>query len=75
MVDLCGVGAFISNGSWFTIQVSNLIWFGILALIIVLAIAIPLRNRVVDYTGYPGPGDAGSTDAPVPADVATPADA
>ncbi len=63
LIDLCGVGELLSNG-WFTLQVSNLVWFLVLATLIVLAIAVPFPTRTVDFTGYEQPGsDGGGNEA------------
>ena len=61
LIDLCGVGVFLSNG-WFTLQASNLIWLLVLAALIVLAITIPFPTRAVDFTGYEQPGGEGDGD-------------
>ncbi len=58
LIDLCGVGAFLSS-DWFTLQVSNLVWFLVLVALIVLAIAIPFPTRAVDFSGYEQPGGDG----------------
>jgi hypothetical protein len=58
LIDLCGVGAFLSS-DWFTLQVSNLVWFLVLVALIVLAIAIPFPARAVDFSGYEQPGGDG----------------
>jgi hypothetical protein len=53
LVDLCGVGAFITQG-WFTLQVSNLTWYVVLVALIVLAIAIPFPSRALKDSGADG---------------------
>jgi hypothetical protein len=52
LVNLCGKGALITNGDWFTLQVSNLVWFVVLLALLVLAAIVPFPAREVDYTGY-----------------------
>jgi hypothetical protein len=58
LIDVCGVGSFLTGGSgdWFTLQVSNLVWLVILVLLIAVAIALPFPTRPVDYSGYGEPG-------------------
>jgi hypothetical protein len=52
LINLCGQGAVLTNGDWFTLQVSNLVWFVVLLGLLVLAAVIPFPAREVDYTGY-----------------------
>ncbi len=52
LIDLCGRGAVITNGDWFTLQVSNIVWFLVLVALLILAAVIPFPVREVDYTGY-----------------------
>jgi hypothetical protein len=59
LIDLCAPAATIVGGAkvdvgqpWFLIQVPNLLWFVALALLIVLAIAIPMPSKAIDTTGY-----------------------
>ncbi len=59
LIDLCAPAATIVGGAkvdvgqpWFLIQVPNLLWFVTLALLVVLAIAIPMRTKAIDTTGY-----------------------
>jgi hypothetical protein len=58
LIDLCGVGNFLTAGSndWFTIQVSNVVWLVILVFLVAVAIALPFPTRPVDYAGYEEPG-------------------
>ena len=65
LIDLCGVGAFLSR-DWFTLQVSNLIWFLVLLALIALAIAIPFPTRTTDFTGYEQPAGEGDGDEAAP---------
>jgi hypothetical protein len=52
LINLCGQGALISNGDWFTVQVSNLLWFVVLLGLLALAAIVPFPATEVDYTGY-----------------------
>ncbi len=54
LINLCGQGAVITNGDWFTLQVSNLVWFLVLVGLLALAAIVPFPAREVDYTGYEG---------------------
>ncbi len=52
LLNLCGQGAVITNGDWFTLQVSNLIWFVVLLGVLALAAILPFPAKEVDYAGY-----------------------
>ena len=65
LIDLCGAGAFLSN-DWFTLQVSNLVWFLVLVALIALAIALPFPTRTADFTGYEQPAGEGDGDEAAP---------
>jgi phosphotransferase system glucose/maltose/N-acetylglucosamine-specific IIC component len=56
LIDLCGVGAFIQQG-WFTLQASNLVWYVVLVVLIVLAIAIPFPTRTIKDVNDATEGD------------------
>jgi hypothetical protein len=55
LINLCAPAPIITNGSWFTLQWPNLIWYGVIVLLLVLGIFIPFPGREVDTTGYEYP--------------------
>ena len=56
LVDLCGPARLITAGSWFVIQVPNLVWFVALLVLMVLGILLPFPTEEVDVSST-GPGE------------------
>jgi hypothetical protein len=48
LVDLCEPAHLITAGSWFVIQVPNLVWFIALLVLMVLGILLPFPTVEVD---------------------------
>jgi hypothetical protein len=58
LVNLCGVAPAYTLGiSWFLITLPNVIWFGIVALFVVLSLFLPFPAKEVDFSGYERPGE------------------
>jgi hypothetical protein len=51
VVDLCAPGHLLTGGTWFTLQVPNLIWFLAVFALVVGGIFLPFPTRRVE----PGP--------------------
>jgi hypothetical protein len=56
LIDLCAPARLITAGSWFTLQVPNLIWFLSLFALLVLGLVLPFPTEEVDLPAA-GPGD------------------
>lgn len=58
LINLCNPAPVYTFGiPWFQIQLPNLIWFGLVVIIIVLALFLPFPGREVDFNGYQRPGE------------------
>ncbi|MFN8471169.1 MAG: hypothetical protein U0822_03020 [Anaerolineae bacterium] len=55
LINLCAPALVINWPSWFYIQVPNVIWFGLVLLLLVLGIFLPFPAREIDTTGYDVP--------------------
>lgn len=47
LVNLCAPASLVTNGSWFTLQVPNLVWFLTVAGLVVAGIFLPFPTREV----------------------------
>jgi hypothetical protein len=47
LVHLCTPAALLTNGSWFTLQVPNLVWFLSVAGLVVAGLILPFPTREV----------------------------
>ena len=48
LVNLCAPSPIFTNGSWFTLQVPNLVWFLALAGLVVAGLLVPFPTREVE---------------------------
>jgi hypothetical protein len=58
LVDLCEPARLVTAGSWFVVQVPNLLWFLALFALVVLGLFLPFPSEEID------PSDAGSGETP-----------
>jgi hypothetical protein len=52
LINLCAPAPIYNWPSWFYIQLPNLIWFGFVALLFVLALIVPFPSKAIDTAGY-----------------------
>jgi hypothetical protein len=56
LVDLCEPARLVTAGSWFVLQVPNLVWFLALFALLVLGLVLPFPTDEVDASST-GPGE------------------
>lgn len=62
LINLCTPAPTYTFGiPWFLIQLPNLIWFGLAALLVVLGLFLPFPAKEIDFTGYQRPGEEGES--------------
>jgi hypothetical protein len=52
LFDLCQPAAVLTAGGWFVLQIPNLIWFAVVAALLVAGIALPFPIHEIDVSGY-----------------------
>jgi hypothetical protein len=52
LINLCAPAPVYNWPSWFFIQLPNLIWYGAVALLLIVGMLLPFPSREVDTTGY-----------------------
>jgi hypothetical protein len=52
LINLCAPAPIYNWPSWFYIQLPNVIWYGVVLLLLVLGMFLPFPAREVDTTGY-----------------------
>ncbi len=52
LINLCAPAPIYNWPSWFFIQLPNVIWLGMVVVVLVLGIFAPFPSREVDTTGY-----------------------
>jgi hypothetical protein len=52
LINLCAPAPIYNWPSWFFIQLPNLIWYGVVALLLIAGMLLPFPSREVDTTGY-----------------------
>jgi hypothetical protein len=58
LIDLCAPAPIYHFGiPWFSIQLPNLIWLGLVLLFVILCLFLPFPSKEVDFTGFEQPGE------------------
>jgi hypothetical protein len=55
LINLCNPAPVLTNGSWFTMQWPNIIWYGLIVVLLLIGIFVPFPGGEVDTDGYEYP--------------------
>jgi hypothetical protein len=55
IINLCTPAPIYNWPSWFFIQLPNVIWFGVVGVLLIAGIFLPFPGKEIDTTGYEVP--------------------